>query len=335
MGRNACRRESLLEEVYHLLHTATAEAGVDEAYLEYLHRALGTALRAEQKGGYSTLLPLLVCEAAGGDPCRAVPATAAWKALHIAAQLLDDVEDGDVERWSSASQDPPRIVNLATGFIALSNLVLSTAEGSLDARLRLILLREFNQTVMQMAGGQHIDLSGAGPSDLEMYFRMIGAKSGAFFALAARCGAMCADSGPALIDQYGQFGYNVGMLIQIADDLSDFRKARAQSDLVSGRRTLPLLYALAVASPDQREEIATLFAQAPSDDEAASHLLEAVLSLGAQTYAAVGITYYWHEALKSLPSEGKTKAILRHWLEDLVRSIKHETVTEHMRSAGT
>jgi len=109
----------LLPEVYALLAGVLSLPDVDGDYTRALHTVLDAAQASEQSGFPLTLLPLLTCRAAGGDPRQALPVAAAWRSLHIAAKLLDDVEDGDVARISAAPTDPPRVINLATGFITM------------------------------------------------------------------------------------------------------------------------------------------------------------------------------------------------------------------------
>ena len=313
--------ESLLPEVYALLADVTALPDVDRDYRRVLRKVLEAAQASEQAGHPLTLLPLLTCQTAGGDPRSALPVAAAWRALHIAAKLLDDVEDGDVARISAVPTDPPRVINLATGFIMAANLALARLATTGDEHLWYTLHPDFSHTVLRMAGGQHTDLGPHTVFDLETYFRITAAKSGAFFALAACAGARCATEEPNLLARYDRFGYNVGILIQLADDLHGFRRSGKGGDLAAGRRTLPVLYALAVASPPKQAQLEELLAHASIDPEAEAQARQLILALGGEIYLQAEMARYRRRAWAALGPErdvGPTPGALHGWLSGLI-----------------
>ncbi len=312
--------ERLLPEVYALLVDTLSVPDVDSDYARALRTVLDAAQASEQAGCPLTLLPLLTCQAAGGDPRPALPVAAAWRALHIAAKLLDDVEDGDVARISAAPTDSPRVVNLATGFITAAGLALARLAADGDGGLWHILHHDFSRTVLQMAGGQHADLSRRNGRDLDGYHQIMAAKSGAFFALAARAGARCATQDPAQIARYDRFGYNAGILLQIADDLDGFRRPAGQGDLAAGQRTLPILYALAVASPPERARLERLLARAPADTGAEGEARQLIAALGAVAYLLAEMARYRRRALAVLEpgsAAGPACKPLQDWLARL------------------
>lgn len=314
--------ERLLPEVYALLAGVLSLPDVDGDYTRALRTVLDAAQASEQAGFPLTLLPLLTCQAAGGDPRQALPVAAAWRALHIAARLLDDVEDGDIARMSAAPTDPPRVINLATGFITAAGLALARLAVDGDGRLWHTLHHDFSRTVLQMAGGQHADLSQRNTLDLDGYCQIVAAKSGGCFALAARAGARCATQDPAQIARFDRFGYNVGILIQIADDLYGFRRPAGQGDLAAGQRTLPVLYALTVASPPERARLERLLARAAADAKAGAEAeaRQLIAALGAVAYLLAEMARYRRRALAVLEPGSKAGPAckpLRDWLAHL------------------
>lgn len=313
--------EHLLEEVYALLADVTTLPDVDPDYVHALHTVLEAARASEQAGHPLALLPLLTCQAAGGDPQPALPVAAAWRALHIAAKLLDDVEDGDVACISADPSDPPRVINLATGFIMVANLALARLATPGNEHLWYTLHHDFSHTVLRMAGGQHTDLGQHTAFDLEEYFRITAAKSGAFFALAARAGARCATEEPNLLARYDRFGYNVGILIQLADDLHGFRRSGKRGDLAAGRRTLPVLYALAVASPPEQAQLEELLAHVSIDPEAEAQVRQLIVALGGEIYLQAELVRYRRRAWAALGPErdaGPPAGSLHGWLRGLI-----------------
>jgi len=192
-------------------------------------------------------LPLLCCQAAGGDPGLAEPAAAAWVLLYAAAHLLDSTQDGDPPEawWEPLGPGPAS--NVATGLIATSALLLGSGPRPADDRLT----QDFFQTVLQMSSAQHFDLTVPTPS-LDDCWRMAEAKSGAFFGLACRAGARAAGIDEALVSHYSSYGASLGLLLQIGDDLSDLAAVGvdAAGRAGHGRMTLPIAYFLSVASAD-------------------------------------------------------------------------------------
>ena len=71
-------------------------------------------------------LPVLTCKAVGGEQASAIPVAAAWITLVHAANLIDDIQDGDMSRL--AQLDNPRLAMtiaiawIFTAFRILDNL---------------------------------------------------------------------------------------------------------------------------------------------------------------------------------------------------------------------
>jgi len=139
----------------------------------------------------SLLLPILCCEAAGGDEDQATAIAAAWFLLYLAAKVLDDVEDDDTHLTPWSAIGAPQAINAATGLIFVSQLALARLPRmGADRELALFLLEDFNRTTLRMCAGQHADLTEGSHLPLERCLSIAGAKSGEFFALACRAGAL-------------------------------------------------------------------------------------------------------------------------------------------------
>jgi len=317
----ACQLEVQWPQIYALLADILAASSLEGDYGQALRAVLDAARDSEQAGFPLSLLPLLACRSAGGDPRRALPVAAAWRALHIAAKLLDDVQDGDVALLSALPTDAPRVVNLAVGYIALSNMALVQLAADRDLTLWSSLQRDFSLAMLQAAGGQHADLSAREGYDLKGYLRMVGAKSGRCFSLASRAGARCATDDTDILLRYDAFGYNAGILIQIADDLEGFHAPIDRGDLLRGQHTLPVIYALAVASPPEHTRLEQWLSQARAgDQEAAKQARQLMIALGTEVYLRAEVTRYRCRALAALAGAGddeRATASLRDWLARL------------------
>lgn len=296
----------LLPQAYALLADLLAPTQRDDAYSQALTRVLHAAQASEAAGFPLALLPLLTCQAAGGDPRQAIPVAAAWRALHIGLKLLDDVEDGDVARLDG-EVNPAQVLNLSTGFIAAAQLALTR----LPAAQCSILQADFLHTTLRMANGQHIDLQRSSERSIQSYFQVMEAKSGSFFALAAASGTKCATSDCTEIAKYEEFGYNVGVLIQIVDDWSDIYLKHGQGDLATGQATLPVCYAQTVASPAERVRLDALLACAPTSTAAEREARRLLTALGCEIYMQAELARYRRRSLAIFDGAGGMSPAVR------------------------
>src|SRR6266852_6822387 len=89
-------------------------------------------------------------------------------------------------------------------------------------------------------------------------------KTAGLFSACARLGALVAGADSNTEDKLGDYAWNLGMAFQLVDDMLDFT-AREQTlgkpvggDLREGKVTLPLVYALERATPDERRLVETI-----------------------------------------------------------------------------
>ena len=242
----------------------------------------------KEEGTPSLLLPILCCEAAGGDEDQATAIAAAWFLLYLAVKVLDDVEDGDVHQAPRSTMGAPQAINAATGLIFASQLALARLpQMGADRELAFFLLEDFNRTTLQVCAGQHADLTEGGNLCLERCLSIAGAKSGEFFALACRAGALLGSDDQRRIASYSEFGYNLGVLIQMCDDFEGLWNPQGRSDLAAGKRTLPVIYALTVAPPSVRERLERLLVKATGEREAEEKARRIITELGAPHYLLI------------------------------------------------
>ncbi|HID34016.1 MAG TPA: hypothetical protein EYP25_05490 [Anaerolineae bacterium] len=259
------------------------------------------------------------CAAAGGSPRSATPIAAAWRSFHIAARLLDDVEDNDVIHWQQGNNAAARTINLGTGFISLANLALLQTENGFSAEQYLNLSRRFHQIMLVMAEGQHLDLLPRGVRTLETYWLHIQNKSGAFFGLAVEAGAHCGGAASQeTLARDDKFGYNLGVALQLINDLNGFFQENAHSDLASGKRTLPFFFITEFAPPSVRRNFQSLWRQAAYSQDARRQIRQIARDHGADAYMLAEITRLHvmaHHSLKANDDpEGHLIGYLQRWL---------------------
>jgi len=81
---------------------------------------------------------------------------------------------------------------------------------------------------------------------------LVDRKTACLFSVCGKLGAVAAGVDTRDREKLGEFAWNVGMALQLTDDMADF----VSCDLKEGRVTLPLVYALEQASVAERNLVA-------------------------------------------------------------------------------
>jgi geranylgeranyl diphosphate synthase, type I len=237
---------------------------------------LGLDPNAPQRGGkrIRPLLGLLAYQSLGGDYKKALPGTAALELGHNFSLVHDDIEDADQERrhrptlW--AVWGVPLAINAGDALFALSRLALyRLLEGEeYEDRRVLDLMKIYDETCLALCEGQYLDISFERRDDVtvEAYYEMIGKKTAALLGASVMAGAILAVDDTEVHEAYRQFGYDLGMAFQMADDIKgtfwsseDSGKSEA-GDIRKRKKTLPVVWALENSSPADRARLVQIYA---------------------------------------------------------------------------
>lgn len=216
-------------------------------------------LAANGKRVRPTLL-LLVARERGAIAERAVLSGAAVELIHMATLIHDDSIDRSMLRRglptiNSMYSDQ---VSIIMGDFVYSKAFAVMVERGLYREMGLLA-----ETAHVMSRGEMRQLerkNRLAATEAE-YLEVIDEKTASLFSAACAIGAIARGAGEDEIESWTRFGRAYGRAFQITDDLFDFigeeavmGKARG-SDLKSGRVTLPLIAALANASPREQNRI--------------------------------------------------------------------------------
>ncbi len=206
------------------------------------------------------LLVLLVCSAAGGDWSLALPGAAAVELIHNFSLIHDDIEDHSPLRrgrptvWKKWGI--PQAINTGDAMFALAHLEAIRLAQTVNPSIALKAVEILQSTCLHLTQGQYLDLAYETRQDLTVddYWLMVEGKTAALIAASAELGALAAFSHEQLSDKYHEFGRLLGLAFQVQDDLlgiwgnSSLTGKSSQSDLITGKITLPIIYGLSRAA---------------------------------------------------------------------------------------
>ncbi|MBV9300951.1 MAG: polyprenyl synthetase family protein [Acidobacteriaceae bacterium] len=232
--------------------------------------AITTISRYLQVGGGKRLRPILLLLTnrlfgASTDSARRLAAVV--EMIHTATLVHDDVIDFAQTRRGRPSINVVwgnhRSV-LAGDWLYMQAFQIALRERNFHVLDVLISLTQMmvEGELLQLERLHRIDLTEAD------YMELVDRKSASLFSACARLGAVAARANEAAESKLGDFAWNLGMAFQLVDDILDFTSTEkilgkpAGNDLREGKVTLPVIYALENASPDERHAIETVIADA-------------------------------------------------------------------------
>lgn len=177
-------------------------------------------------------LVLLSCAAAGGKNLeRVIPVAAAVELVHTASMVHDDINDHGVMRRGRPS------VNSIWGrtFALLTGDFLFTCVYALMAPYRDLNII-LSAATTALVEGETLQAAAvrSGEFTRESYMQIIGRKTAALFGAGARLGAELAAAPLEQVEALANFGYNIGLAFQIADDILDLTADEAQLGKTAG-----------------------------------------------------------------------------------------------------
>lgn len=202
------------------------------------------------------LLVLLSAAAAGGDWHTALPAAAAVELIHNFSLIHDDIEDqsrlrrGRPTVW--AVWGIPQAINAGDTMFTLAQIAILRIANIIPANQALSAANCLNQTCLDLTRGQYLDISYEGRCDLtlEDYWPMVEGKTAALLGCCTELGAIAAGVDDTRRAAFRQFGLSLGLAFQAQDDWlgiwgdPSVTGKSAASDLTSGKKSLPVLFAL-------------------------------------------------------------------------------------------
>jgi geranylgeranyl diphosphate synthase type I len=266
------------------------------------------------------LLVLLTNAAAEGDWSQAIPAAVAVELVHNFSLIHDDIEDNSPMRHGRSTVwklwGMSQAINIGDAMFTLAHMSMLDLEGFVPADTVVRAARLLQETCLSLTKGQFLDIAyeTRGDLDLEAYWPMVSGKTAALLATSTELGPLIAGADAACCATYREFGYSLGLAFQAQDDFlgiwgdAALTGKSAESDLLTGKKSLPVLYGLSLngafaqtwqAGPIQAEDVPGLAAQLKIEG-AYDYTLERADRLTNQALKALDLAHPHGEAGEAL-----------------------------------
>jgi geranylgeranyl diphosphate synthase, type I len=263
-------------------------------------------------------LALLSAEVVGGVAAAAVPAALAVELVHNFSLLHDDVMDGDVTRrhrrtaWHVFGINLAILAGDALLTLAVEVLAASGHPAAMDGT------RMLSAAVQDLLEGQSADLSLEQRAEVELRecLSMAEKKTGALMGCACAVGASFGGGSVEQVDQLRRFGVHLGVAFQHVDDLLGIWGDPAvtgkpvYSDLLSRKKSLPVVAALTSDTPAGRELAALYHREAPLSGAELVHAAELIELAGGRAWSQTQVDDLLAQAMRRLkPANPTARAV--------------------------
>lgn len=283
-----------------------------------------------QKNG-KMMRPILVLLAAKlyGEVCPAtLHAAVSLELLHNASLVHDDVVDESTERRGQLSVNAifnNKVAVLAGDFLLATSLVqvgLTRNHAIIDVVSRL---------GQDLADGELLQLSNVSNLQFseEIYYDVIRKKTAVLFAACTKAGALSVGAADEKAEFARLFGEYIGLCFQIKDDIFDYSESKeigkpTGNDMLEGKLTLPVIYALNTTKDKIAEGIAIKVKNGEASTDEIAYLIDFTKQHGGIEYATEKMYAFREKALSLLASipDSDVKTALTAYLNYVVEREK-------------
>jgi len=294
-----------------------SKLGLIDSSSRYIYRSGGKRVRPA--------LLLLSAKACGYRGDKGPSYAAVTEFIHTATLVHDDIVDGATTRRGQQSVNAllgNDFTVLLGDFLYIRSIALAIEAGSLS------MLEVICEITLRMIEGMILELTRGGAVDLteEEHLDILRRKTAYLFFGCAQMGGLLGEAPPERVKALGDYGMNLGMAFQVADDLLDFTADEkvlgkpVLSDLKEGHVTLPIIYALK-AEPRALPTVQAVLERGAIDDVSRKEILDLVRRTRALERARSVAEEYAREAqaaLDVLPESSykETLAALAYYVID-------------------
>lgn len=224
--------------------------------------------------------------------------------MHTATLVHDDVVDDSNQRrgfWSINAIWKNKIAILVGDYLLSKVLLLAVEKEEYD------LLQIVSTSVREMSEGELLQIEKARKLDIteDIYFDIIRQKTASLIASCCGVGPSSVGAPKETVEEMRQFGEWLGLAFQIKDDLFDFQLNNNTGkpsgiDIKEQKMTLPLIYALQVATPTEKRKIINIIKRHHNNPKKVQEVVEFVNNSGGIAYAEKKMEEYKEKAISFL-----------------------------------
>jgi geranylgeranyl pyrophosphate synthase len=275
-----------------------------EFYISLLPEEVGGLLReplsvsrrglsvANERESPWILLPLIACESICGITFSAIPLCASLQFFIAAGDVFDDIEDNDAPLSLSSRYGVAITNNIATTLLVLGEKAIAgLKEKQVNDSKIVRILDTINHYYLKACTGQHLDLSQGSKLDISEneYLDILSLKSASQIECACYTGAMLATENKELLDIFKEFGYSLGMMTQITNDITGIIDKK---DLLNKKITLPAIFALSQSEKPLHYQLKQYYQNGANDNIKLEEISDILSNSGALHYAAIRMESY-------------------------------------------
>lgn len=233
-------------------------------------------------------LCLASCESLGGNVEAALPTAAAIELVLNFCEIHDDIQAGKISRndrdavwWKWG---PAQAINAGDGMHALARLaLLGLGQRGLGPDTVFEAVKVLDKASLAACEGRFMDLEAQERLDMssDSYMKMAEAKAGSLYACAMEFGALAAGGDGEARNSFADAGREVGVAVQIADDMRQLASASNENgapseDFMNKKKLYPVVRAFEIASPSERRRLGDYYFKRvlePSDVKSLSAII--------------------------------------------------------------
>lgn len=264
---------------------------------------------------FPSMLALVSCEALSGDFWPSVPAAAGIELVHNFILVHGDVQSSRVEAQDRPSVwwlwGPAQAINAGDGLHALGRTtMMRLAQRGVPAERVLRAVESLDRACLALCEGQYLELDFQDQLVVTAgaYYDMIARKTGSLAGCSAESGALAAGADEAASSKFREAGKRLGMAWQVSRDIMELWRQRgdgmAPSSVLHKKKSLPLIYALDIASVAIKRELGTIYMKRVLQPEDASRVAEILEQAGARGFAEGKAAQMVEEAMAAIDGMG-------------------------------
>lgn len=252
------------------------------------------------------MLLLLMAKLYGQVCQESFHAAVSLELLHTASLVHDDVVDESTERRGQLSVNA--IYNNKVA-VLVGDYLLATSLVQVGKTSNYAIIDVISRLGQNLSEGELLQLSNISNFRFseEVYFDVIRKKTAVLFAACTKAGALSVGATDEQVEFARQFGEYIGLCFQIKDDIFDYYDSKeigkpTGNDMLEGKLTLPVLYALNTTKDARAEEIAMKVKSGTATADEIARLIEFAKEQGGIEYATKTMLDYKKKALSQLES---------------------------------